>query len=74
MANKQKKKRDKVYKGADAATVRPSVVRVSAVHRNKPHQWWIDNKRIAKPVLIAAGVLLIVVVLIFEIIRLATGL
>lgn len=71
---KQKKKRDKAYKGADAASVRPSVTRVSAVHRNPAHQWWVDHKRIAKPVLIAAGVLAIVVVLIFEIIRLATGL
>ena len=71
---KQKKKRDKVYKGADAATVRPSVTRVSAIHRNKPHQWWVDHKKIAKPVLIATGVAVIVVVLIFEVIRLATGL
>jgi hypothetical protein len=71
---KQKKKRDKAYKGSGAAAVKPSVTRVSAVNRNKPHQWWVDHKKIAKPVLIAAGVLLVVVVLIFEVIRLATGL
>lgn len=71
---KQKKKRDKSYKGSGAAVVRPSVTRVSAVKRNRAHQWWVDNKRIAKPVLIAAGVLAVVILLIFEIIRLATGL
>lgn len=71
---KQKKKRDKAYKGAGAAAAKPSVTRVSAVHRNRIHQWWVDNKRIAKPVLIAAGILCIVVVLIFEVIRLATSL
>ncbi len=71
---KQKKKRDKVYKGSGAAVVRPSVTRVNAVKRNRVHQWWVDNKRIAKPALIAAGVVLIVIVLIFEVIRLANGL
>ena len=71
---KQKKKRDKAYKGSGAAIVRPSVTRVSAVHRNPVHQWWVDRKRIAKPILIAVGVAIFVVVLIFEIIRLATSL
>ena len=70
---KTKKKRDKAYKGSGAAIVRPSVTRVSAVHRNRPHQWWVDHKRIAKPVLIAVGVVIFVVVLLFEIIRLATS-
>ncbi len=71
---KSKKKRDKAYKGADAANVRPSVTRVNAVHRNVVHQWWVDHKRIAKPALIAAGVVLVIIVLIFEIIRLSNGL
>jgi len=71
---KQKKKRDKVYKGSGAAIVRPSVTKVTAVKRNPVHQWWVDNKRIAKPALIAAGVVAVVVILIFEIIRLATSL
>lgn len=74
MANhKNKKKRDKAYKGSGAAVVRPSVTRVSAVHRNPPHQWWVDHKRIAKPVLIAVGVIAFVVILIFELIRLAAS-
>ena len=71
---KTKKKRDKAYKGSGAAIVRPSVTRVSAVRRSPPHQWWVDHKRIAKPVLIATGVILFIVVMIFEIIRLSTGL
>lgn len=67
---KQKKKRDKAYKGSGAAANRPSVTRLSAVNRNRAHQWWVDNKRIAKPVLITAGVALIVIILLVEIIRL----
>ncbi|MFZ1360789.1 MAG: hypothetical protein WAS27_02055 [Candidatus Saccharimonadales bacterium] len=70
---KQKKKRNKSYTGVDATTSRPSITRVSAVSRNPLHQWWVDHKRIAKPVLIAAGVLGAIVVLILEIIRLASG-
>lgn len=71
---KQKKKRDKAYKGSGAATTRPSVTRLSAVNRNPAHQWWVDHKRIAKPALIAVGVVIVIVVIIGEIIRLATGL
>ena len=70
--SKQKKKRDKAYKGADAALVRPSVTRVSAVHRNPVHQWWVDHKRVARPVLIATGIVAVIVLLLIEIIRLAT--
>lgn len=71
---KQKKKRDKAYKGSGAAIVRPSVTRVSAVHRNPVHQWWIERKRVVKPILITVGVVIFIAVLIFEIIRLATSL
>lgn len=67
---KQKKKRDKPYKGSGAAVVRPSVTRVSAVNRNRVHQWWVDNKRVAKPVLIAGGVAIVIIILLIEIIRL----
>jgi hypothetical protein len=70
---KQKKKRSKVYTGADAKITRPSITRVTAVKRNRVQQWWLDNKRIAKPVLIAVGVILIVVWLIVELIRIASG-
>lgn len=63
-----KKKRNKVYKGSNAATVRPTITRVNAVHRNPPHQWWVDNKRIAKPVLIVAGIVLAIIVILIGLI------
>ena len=73
MSQKPKKKRTKKYQGADATTHKPSVTRVSAVNRNKVGQWWFDNKRLVKPMLIAAGVVLVLVWLIYELIRLASG-
>jgi hypothetical protein len=74
MANKQKKKRNKPYRGVDAAISKPVVTRIAAVNRNLVSQWWFDHKRIAKPVLIAAAVVLVVLWLIFELIRISTGL
>lgn len=73
MANKQKKKRDKPYRGADAAITKPVVTRISAVHRNPVNQWWFDNKRLAKPILIATGVVVVVAWLIFELVRISTN-
>jgi hypothetical protein len=70
---KQKKKRNKVYTGVDASVSRPVVTRIQAVKRNKIQQWWFDKKRIAKPALIAAGVLLVVIWLLFELIRAIAG-
>ena len=73
MANKSKKKRNKQYRGIDAASPRPSITKVSAADRSKIGQWWFDRKRILKPVLIATGVILIVIWLILELIRIANG-
>lgn len=73
MANKVKKKRNKQYRGSDAAMTRPSVTKISAANRSKLGQWWHERKRVLKPILIAAGVIAIVVWLIFEIIRIATS-
>lgn len=70
---KQKKKRDKSYKGSNAAITRPSVMRISAVHRNPVNQWWFDHKRVAKPVLIAIGVVAVIVICVIQLIQLATG-
>lgn len=67
---KQKKKRNKVYRGADASITKPVVTKISAANRNKPQQWWFEKKRIAKPILIASGVAAAVAWLIFELIRL----
>jgi hypothetical protein len=66
---KQKKKRNKVYRGADASVTKPIVTRISAANRNSVQQWWFDKKRIAKPLLIAGGVTTGVVWLVIEIIR-----
>jgi hypothetical protein len=70
---KHKKKRNKVYTGVDAAMTKPIITKISAVNRNKPAQWWFDHKKIAKPILIASGVGIFVIVIIIEIIRLVTG-
>jgi hypothetical protein len=67
---KQKKKRNKVYRGADASITKPVVTKISAANRNKPQQWWFEKKRIAKPILIAAGVVVAAIWLIYELIRL----
>lgn len=73
MANKQKKKRNKVYRGVDAALDRPVVTRISAANRSKIGQWWFDNKRVAKPILIISGVVFAIIWLIAELIRIAAG-
>jgi hypothetical protein len=70
---KQKKKRNKTYTGADASVARPVITRIQAVKRNKVQQWWFDKKKIAKPVLIATGILLVVIWLLFELIRVIAG-
>lgn len=70
---KQKKKRNKTYTGVDASVSRPTVTRISAVKRNIVQQWWFEKKRIAKPVIIAAVVALIVIWLLFELIRIVSG-
>lgn len=70
---KQKKKRNKAYTGVDAAIDRPTITRISAVNRNNLSQWWFDHKRIARPVLIAAGVIVALIVLIIQIVRIASG-
>jgi hypothetical protein len=62
-----KKKRNKHYKGS-IASVRPTVVKVSAEKRNPAHQWWIDHERIAKPVLTVAGIALVIIMVIVGII------
>ena len=67
--SKQKKKRNKAYRGANAKNSRPKAIRVEAVKRNKVHQWWVDRKKAIKPIAITALVVCIIVWLIFELIR-----
>ena len=70
---KQKKKRNKVYTGQDAAVTHATVTRISAANRNKLQQWWFDKKRIAKPVLIGTAIALVVIWLLIELIRVVSG-
>jgi len=73
MANKQKKKRNKVYTGVDAAVTRPTITKISAVNRNFVSQWWFEHKRIARPIIIIVLVVAIVTVLIIELVRIASN-
>jgi len=74
MANKQKKKRNKVYTGVDAAISRPIVTKISAANRNKVGQWWFEHKRVARPIIIAVAIAAVVVILIIELVRITTNL
>lgn len=65
--SKQKKKRNKVYAGSNAANTRPAVTHIAAVNRSKYGQWWFERKRFARPILIAAGVLFVLVLVIIGI-------
>ena len=73
MANKQKKKRNKAYTGVDAAITRPVVTKISAVNRNPLGQWWFDHKRIARPVIIVALIIVAIIVLIIGIVGIANN-
>jgi hypothetical protein len=70
---KQKKKRSKAYTGPDASLAKPVITRMSAVNRNPVQQWWFEKKRFAKPVLIAAAVVIVVLWLAFELVRALAG-
>ena len=73
MANKQKKKRNKAYTGVDAAVSRPVVTKISAANRNRVSQWWFEKKRIARPIIIGVLIAAGIVVLIIELIRIASN-
>lgn len=70
---KNKKKRNKVYRGKDAVMTQPVVTRVEAADRSKPAQWWFEKKRVARPIIIATLVVVAVVILILQMIRLVSG-
>lgn len=70
MANKPKKKRNKQYRGADAALTKPTVTRLTAANRSKIGQWWFERKKILKPVLITVAIAAVVIWLLVELIRL----
>lgn len=73
MAKKQKKKRNKVYRGADAAVQRPIVTRVTAVNRSKLGQWWFERKKFLKPVATVAVIIVVIILIIIGIISIFTN-
>lgn len=73
MVKKNKKKRNKTYTGIDAAPSKATVTRIEAVSRNKVSQWWFDNKKIAKPVMIALAVVAFTIMIVAQIIQLIKG-
>ena len=70
---KKKKKRNKPYTGEGAAMARPVITRISATNRSKIGQWWFDHKKIAKPILIAVGIVAFIIITIVEIVRIANS-
>lgn len=66
-----KKKRNKQYKGSVQA--KPTIVKVSAVKRHPIHQWFVDRKRLIKPVGIGVGIAVFVVVLVVGLISVFTS-
>ena len=71
--SKNKKKRNKVYTGADAAITKPVITRIEAVQRSKIGQFWFEKKKLLKPILITSGIAIAVVILILQIVRIANG-
>jgi len=73
MSNKQKKKRSKVYQGADATVSRPVITKISAANRNRVGQWWFEHKRVARPVIIGVVIATVITILIIELVRIASN-
>lgn len=70
---KNKKKRNKIYAGTDAAITKPVITRIEAVQRSKIGQFWFDKKQILKPILITSGIVIAVIILVVQIVRIASG-
>lgn len=63
MANKQKKKRNKKYQGADAKVQAPQVLRVSAEERSAFKEWWLTYGQLVKVVGGVIGFIIVLIVL-----------
>jgi hypothetical protein len=63
-----KKKRNKKYQGS--VPTRPTITKVSAVKHHPAKQWWMDHKRMAKPIGIAAAIAIGVIIILIGIIGL----
>lgn len=60
---KQKKKRTKRYQGTEAKQ-QPAAIRITAVKRSRPKQWWLDNKRMLRTGFITLCILFFVLILV----------
>lgn len=63
---KQKKKRNKIYRGADAKAAPGQIHRYQAVQRNRLSQWWFERKQFLKPALVAGLIAVFIVWLILS--------
>ena len=70
---KQKKKRNKIYRGTDASVTRPTITKISAANRNRIQLWWFEKKRLAKPIFTTTAIAIVVIWLILELIRVLSG-
>ncbi len=67
---KQKKKRNKPYRGQDAGTPsEPVVRRYTAVDRGRVGQWWFEKKRFVKIVATISAVVIVVIWLIVVLVQ-----
>ncbi len=73
MANKQKKKRNKKYQGADAKVSSPQVLRVSAEERSAFKEWWLTYGRLVKFTAAAAGIVFALLLVIVGLVGLFTS-
>lgn len=70
MANKQKKRRNKRYQGADAKVTTPSVVRVSAEERSRFKEWWLVYGQLTRIAGAIVGIIFVLILLVVGIIGL----
>ena len=65
---KNKKKRNKVYRGQGARVQQPTITRIQTVSRNPVSQWFYDRKKLLKPVAITLGIVAFIAFLVAGII------
>ena len=71
--SKQKKKRNKAYRGIDAAVSKPTITRLSATSLSRSGQWWFERKRFLKPLLVAGLVVIVIIWLISVLVGFLVG-
>ena len=69
MSRKQKK-RNKPYRGEDAAPTQPNIHRYQAVVRSPMAEWWFEHKRAVKIGSYIGGGALVAIYLVYELLRL----